>query len=224
MFKRYAVFYTPIGPLASFGAAWLGWDSATGAFVAHPEVPDIDVAAVTARPRKYGCHATLVAPFRPAPTTDLTQIEQSAEAFAACHAPAPIGKLALRHDHGFLALRPVTQSAALSNLAAELVQAFNLLRAPLTAEDITRRRRARLSARQDQQMLDWGYPFVFDDFHFHITLSGRIAGAAADGVLDALEPRLLPLLEHDYAVEAITLMGEDEAGMFHQIKRFALRG
>ena len=54
-FARYAVYYTPEpGPLADFGAAWLGWDIATGAEVAHPDLPGLPrpVTELTATPRK----------------------------------------------------------------------------------------------------------------------------------------------------------------------------
>ena len=37
--NRFAVYYTPHrGALAEFGAAWLGWDIASGKSVAHPQL------------------------------------------------------------------------------------------------------------------------------------------------------------------------------------------
>jgi hypothetical protein len=59
MFERYAIFYTPTGALADFGAQWLGWDSAQGSAVVQPEMTSIDLPTITQTPHKYGLHGTL---------------------------------------------------------------------------------------------------------------------------------------------------------------------
>ena len=84
-FARYAVYYTPEpGPLADFGAAWLGWDIATGAEVAHPDLPGLPrpVAELTATPRKYGFHGTVKPPFRLAEGHDAEGLELAAQHLA----------------------------------------------------------------------------------------------------------------------------------------------
>jgi hypothetical protein len=224
MFERYAVFYTPTGPLAEVGARWLGWDSAKGCAVPHPVVNDIDVACVTQTPRKYGLHGTLKAPFSLTDGCDLAQLQAVAEDFAASQPAFDIGALALRYDSGFVALRPCGQQDVLRDFAAATVTAFDACRAPLTDTDIARRREAKLTARQDQQMLDWGYPFIFDDFHFHLTLSGRLDADTAAHVMGALTPHLDNVAPDPFVIDAITLLGQDAAGMFHQIHRYALTG
>ena len=224
MFERYAVFYTPTGPLADFGAHWLGWDSAIGRTVPYPEIAEIDVASVTQTPRKYGLHGTLKAPFRLAKGCEVAHLQDATKIFAAGQAAFGIGSLSLRHGSGFVALRPRSQEAALQNFAAATVKAFDPFRAPLTDADIARRREAKLTARQDQQMLDWGYPFVFEDFHFHLTLSGRLNADAAAHLICALSPRLEKIVPDPFMIDAVTLMGQDPDGMFHQIHRYALTG
>ena len=224
MFKRYAVFFTPSGPLATFGAAWLGWDSAQGCAVPHPGIDGIDVASVTATPRKYGLHGTLKAPFRLADHATLARLQAATEAFARQHAAFDIGQLALRYDCGFIALRPETQSVQLQDFAAATVKAFDPFRAPLSDAEIARRRRAPLTPRQDQQMLQWGYPLIFDDFHFHLTLSGALPQVAGAQVITALHPHLAAIIAQPCVIDAITLMGEDNDGMFHQIHRYTLTG
>lgn len=224
MFERYAVFYTPTGPLAEFGAQWLGWDSAKGCAVQHPTISNLDLAMITETPRKYGLHGTLKAPFRPAAGTGLPQLRDAAKAFAAQHSAFEIGPLALRYESGFVALRPSQNVSLLKDFAAATVRAFDLFRAPLTGAEIARRRETKLTARQDQQMLDWGYPFIFDDFHFHLTLSGRLTQDAAAPVTDVLTQRLDRVVSAPLVIDAITLMGQDKAGMFHQIHRYALTG
>ena len=164
MFERYAIFYTPMGALADFGARWLGWDSVQSCTFPHLEIADTNVADVTQTPRKYGLHGTLKAPFQLAKGCELTQLQDAATTFAAGQAAFEIGTLDLRYENGFVALRPRQAQIDLQRFAATTVKAFDAFRAPLTAADIARRRATKLTMRQDQQMLEWGYPFIFDDF------------------------------------------------------------
>jgi hypothetical protein len=224
MFERYAIFYTPTGALADFGAQWLGWDSAHGRPVVQPEIAGIDVPTITQTARKYGLHGTLKAPFKLAEGCDLAQLQDVATTFATGQPAFEIGALTLRHDSGFVALRPRSQQIGLRDFAAVAVKSFDGFRAALTDVDIARRREANLTARQDQQMLDWGYPFIFDDFHFHLTLSGRIEAREAAQVIDALSPRLESIVPTPFVIDGITLMGQDDRGMFHQIHRYTLTG
>jgi hypothetical protein len=224
MFERYAIFYTPTGPLADFGAQWLGWDSAHGRPVVQPEIAGIDVPTITQTARKYGLHGTLKAPFKLAEGCGLAQLQDVATTFATGQPAFEIGALTLRHDSGFVALRPRSQQIGLRDFAAVAVKAFDGFRAALTDVDIARRREANLTARQDQQMLDWGYPFIFDDFHFHLTLSGFMEAGEAAQVIDALSPRLESIVPTPFVIDGITLMGQDDRGMFHQIHRYTLTG
>ena len=224
MFERYAIFYTPTGPLADFGAQWLGWDSAHGRPVVQPEIAGIDVPTITQTARKYGLHGTMKAPFKLAEGCDLAQLQDVATTFATGQPAFEIGALTLRHDSGFVALRPRSQQIGLRDFTAVAVKAFDGFRAALTDVDIARRREANLTARQDQQMLDWGYPFIFDDFHFHLTLSGFMEAGEAAQVIDALSPRLESIVPTPFVIDGITLMGQDDRGMFHQINRYTLTG
>ncbi|MFT6169388.1 MAG: hypothetical protein ACJAR9_001507 [Celeribacter sp.] len=224
MFERYAIFYTPVDALADFGAAWLGWDSASGRAEPNMTVGDLDVATLTATSRKYGVHATLKAPFRLAAGANLAQLQQAAAQFARHHAAFDIGELELRHDRNFVALRPKGSHVQLRDFASAIVKDFDHLRAPLSDADIARRRQSTLNARQDQQMLEWGYPFIFDDFHFHLTLSGTLPQDTATQVMTALAPHLMPIVPNPFVIDAITVMGQDGDGVFHQIHRYALCG
>lgn len=225
MFARYAIFYTPVEPdFAAFGASWLGWDSAGGRHVPHPDLADLDVSELTETPRKYGFHATLKAPFRLADGVRENDLIAAADGFAAAHAPVTLEGLKLQFRHGFLALRPRGVESELRDLAGAVVRAFDPLRAPLSEADIARRRKARLSARQDAQMLQWGYPFVFEDFHFHMTLSGRLDDARAQQAMPILQALVTPVLPRPFELDAVTVMGEDGDGLFHQLHRATLAG
>ncbi len=224
MFERYAIFYTPTGPMAEWGARWLGWDSAKGCVVPHPPIGNIDVAAITQTPRKYGLHGTLKAPFYLAEGADPAQLKDAAKRFAGTHPAFEIGALALSHDSGFVALRPCGHSETLRDFAAATVKAFDMFRAPLSDAELARRRQTTLTARQDRQMMDWGYPFIFDDFHFHLTLTGTLSADAAAQVIAALSPHLEADVPKPFVIDAITLMGQDAQGLFHQIHRYPLTG
>ncbi len=225
-FRRYGIYYTPRpGALAEFGAAWLGWDVATGKPVAHPAIDGLPmpVEDITATPRKYGLHGTIKPPFvlsEGATETDL------AKAFATlCTGLAPItmDRLKLSRIGSFIALTINGDQTALANLAGQAVRELDSFRAPASEVELARRRKSNLTPRQEELLKQWGYPYVMDAFRFHITLSGRL-GKNAEAVIETLSPHVSPLLPAPFRVDSLTLVGEDNAGMFHQIHRHTLTG
>lgn len=224
-FTRFAIYYAPEpGALADFTAAWLGWDAATGTTCPHPEVPGLPrpVAEITATPRKYGFHGTLKPPFRL--TGSRAALERDLAALAARLAPAEMPGLALSRLGSFLALTPQGDTAPLSRLAAEVVRGLDAHRASASEAELERRRKARLSPAQEENLLRWGYPYVMDAFRFHLTLSGRLPPDELEAVAQALEPVLAPLLPTPFRVAELCLFGEDHAGRFHLLHRYALAG
>jgi putative phosphonate metabolism protein len=190
---RYAIYYAPEDrtPLAAFGTRWLGRDArgervqpiAVAGFTAE------EVAALTAAPRRYGFHATLKAPFALAPGRSLASLVSRLEHFTCLRPPVEIPRLRLARIDGFLALTPSGPSPALDNLAADCVRAFDSWRALPGSDELARRRRVGLTPRQDELLCRWGYPFVLDEFRFHLTLTERLD----DGTASRLEPRLQQL-------------------------------
>ena len=225
MYERYAIFYTPRpGQFADFCASWLGWDSVHGRKAKHPSIGDVDVATLTQTPRKYGIHGTLKPPFRLADGQNATDLEQATADLAATIAPVMLAGMGLKHHRGFLALRPRGDGTALASLAQKIVETLDRFRAPAPESELNRRRKAGLSERQEANLQRWGYPYVGEDFHFHLTLSGRIDPALGAEVTDMLAPHLLPLVPRPFPIDRITLMGEDQNGMFHEIRSFELTG
>ena len=225
--RRHAVYWTPPpGPLARLGAAWLGWDPAAGAAMAHPHVPGLprDVGAITARPRRYGLHATLGPPMRLAEGASDAELERAVEALAARLAPARAEGLRLARMGGFVALVPEGDASELEALAAEVVRALDPLRAPPGPEELARRRAAGLSAREEALLERWGYPHVMEAFRFHVTLSGPLDEADAAAVEAALRPLVEPVLPRPFVLDDLALMGEDQDGRFHELRRWALTG
>lgn len=223
-FNRYAIYFTPQAGTAlhAFGAQLLGWDPVEGARVAHLDLPGVDVAAITATPRKYGFHATLKPPFRLVPGTSADDLAQALQALAGRTAPVTLPGLAAARLGQFLALVPVGDASALSALAARVVVELDRFRAPASEEELARRRAARLTRAQEENLVKWGYPYVLDEFRFHMTLSGRLEDPAA--VLEALRPRVHALGLSPFTIPSLTLLGEDFDGMFHEVARFELTG
>lgn len=221
-FRRFAVYHLPDGALGDFGASWLGWDVRAGAAVAHPD--DLsDAAEVTQTPRRYGFHATLKAPFRLAQGREVQELALALRMI--CDRLAPFAlELAPSRDWGFAALRPRHQPPELIALESSVVTRLDEFRAPLNTEEYDRRRPDALPAQARKHLDHWGYPFVLDLFSYHLTLSGALVPEAAGTLLAELSPRLAPLIAAPMPVTAAALVGEDEAGFFHLIEEFPLRG
>ena len=132
--------------------------------------------------------------------------------------------LALTRLGGFLALTPDGDQAPLADLAARIVRDLDSFRAPPSEAELARRRKPNLSARQQELLTLWGYPYVMEAFRFHITLTGRLPKAQALQTLAVLTPHLAPLLPAPFTITDLTLAGEDDAGLFHALQRFPLTG
>lgn len=226
-FTRYALFYTPApGPLATFGAGWLGWDPATGTAPPPPDIPDLppDRDALTERPRKYGFHGTLKPPFALADSHDAHALRPALRDFCAGRAPVTLAGVELAQLGRFLALVPTGDTTALDALAADTVRSFDRFRAPMSADEIARRRTRHLSPRQEELLQRWGYPYVMEAFRFHLTLTGKLPKAQATALYHDLTPRLSPLLPQPLVIDAISLLGEGPDGNFHLIERCPLSG
>ena len=93
----------------------------------------------------------------------------------------------------FLAFVPGQASTELPQLASSLVSELDPLRAPLSDAELTRRRAAGLTPAQEMLLKKWGYPFVMDEFRFHLTLSGRLQ---ADALLKSVKSLLQTQTSH----------------------------
>jgi len=216
--KRFAIYYAPRpGGLADRAADWLAGDPAL-AGLPRP------ARALTGDPRRYGFHGTIRAPFRPAEGLGAAAIGDAVAALAARLAPVTCRGLRLEALHGFLALTPEGCRADLLALGAAVVEAADPLRARLNAAEVARRRPDTLSPRQRALLDRWGYPFVMEEFRFHLTLTDRLPGHEVAPVRAALAGYFAPVLPEPFAIEDLCLFGEDAAGNFHLLHRYALTG
>lgn len=222
--SRYAVYYAPEinSELADFGANWLGWDAQTSQSVPHLIYDDLPVSDITATPRKYGFHGTLKPPFRLAYGKTVADLNEAMAELAAHQSAFEIESIALRMLDGFLAIMPTKNNAEISALADTCVRDLDWLRAPLGAEDLLRRRAANLTPRQEKHLTEWGYPYVFEDFRFHLTLTGKLSTDLASAVQDLLLHRLARPLSRSLAIREICLFRENSDGRFYVFKRYPL--
>lgn len=228
MFRRYAIYAAPRpGPLADFTARWLGWDPAAGRNMPHPDLPGLPqpAEALTRTPRKYGFHGTLKPPFHLARGRSAGELGEAVAKLARAHSPVLVAPMRLAGLGGFVGLVPENDPAALASLAAACVRDLDDFRAPATEIEVARRDPERLSPPQREMLDRWGYPYVFDEFRFHMTLTGKIPEAETAQVIAALRPsfdRLLPAGQ--MAVADLVLFGEASDGRFHILHRYPLAG
>ena len=196
---RYAIYFVPRADtaLAQFGADLIGVDALTGASKDMPE--DLPFESPlwkrwTEEPRRYGFHATLKAPMSLADSKEERDLAAAAEMFARTRRPFAVARLDVALLGGFVALVPAVSADAVNSLAADCVIAFEPFRAPLSAADRARRLSKPLSARQTQYLDSFGYPFVMEEYRFHMTLTGSLP--------TEVRPRVAAFLASRYATLA----------------------
>lgn len=230
MTERFAIYYAPDRGSALWrkSAEWLGRDAAAQTFLKQPafkKIPDDEFVEATRSPRRYGFHATLKPPMRLAAGVDFRRLQAVARALAARLAATSIGRLEIKLIDGFLALAPKKQTMALSQLAADCVDYFEPLRAPLEIEERLVRMSAGLNDTQVQMLDQYGYPYVKDEFRMHLTLTGRLQKSQQEVFIAAAKKWFGPTLDEDYALNALSIYHEPQAGKpFVRLADFELFG
>jgi len=213
-FPRYAIYYAaaPGSVLDRFGATMLGYDAHQGI-----DLPFLDGIAVpdwhelTQDPRKYGFHATLKAPMALAPGRREDELVAACTAFVAKPRVVPVIKPVVDTIEGFVAIIPASSSAALENFAADCVREFDTSRGPLTKRDRTRRNPSELTPRQRDYLDRWGYPYVFEEFRFHMTLTGRLDVTRRGSIVAMLQQRFRDTDLCELAIDQIALFRQSGA-------------
>lgn len=227
---RYAVYFCP-SPDSDWGLAgaqWLGRCAITGKTSQQLEILGIDselFRSLTSDPKRYGWHATLKAPFKLAPEHEVGDLLLKLHQLAKSLKPFDLPKLEVSSVGGFLSLRPKIASDELDAAAAMCVRDLQSFSLPLTEKELTRRRnKAELTPEQDKLLVDWGYPWVLDEFNFHFSLTGSL-----DSVDAKTEKKLIQAAKHHFQnlsicrFDRIALVIEPEAGKdFEVIKLLEL--
>ena len=217
-FKRYAIYYVPSNNLFyKLGSSWLGWDTISGQPASQPETDSaVNIQKITEAPRKYGLHATIKAPFRLGNNVNALELERQLEIL--CGSIKPIEfKLKLSELSGFFALTPTVKNTEIRELHTKVVCELDEFRAPPTKDEFIKRRRNQLTSEQDQNLIKWGYPYIFKDFYFHITLTGKIPKNLKNTVTDDIKKFFEPVLQRKIFLSELALVGEGHDGNFHVI-------
>ena len=215
---RYAIYFTPPrdSPLTRLAASWLGRDPFNGASVAAA-VGDRADAWRNRLPHRRGAPLWLSRdaegavsaggrprpkPGWPRPSPNLRPASRRSSSRALPSA---------RSTGSSRCCRP-RRLPELDALAGDVVKAFDRFRSPLTEAEIERRNPDALSAEEFRNLCQWGYPYVFDAFRFHMTLTGRVAAGEAPRVRAALDEVFGAVLAEPVAVDGVALFVEPEAG------------
>jgi putative phosphonate metabolism protein len=226
---RFAIYFAPAAGslLAKAGARWLGRDALARTLLPQPNVEGLSadrLAAITAAPRQYGFHATLKAPFSLVEGKAAPELFEITADLAAKRRPFSLS-LSVGEISGFLALMPARTPEALVELEAACVQELDRFRASASQAEMEKRRSAGLSARQEALLEVWGYPYVLDEFRFHMTLTDRLHQPERGKVKASLQEILGPVLEGPVRIDSISVFEQpDRRTPFVEIARYPLSG
>jgi putative phosphonate metabolism protein len=230
MGARYAVYYAPPAhsELWRLGCRWLGRDPQRGENLEQPAVQGMDaarIAALTAAPRSYGFHATLKPPFRLREDCVADDLDRALSALSRTQRPFALPPLQLERLGGFLALTPVNADQALRDLAQRCVIELDGLRHPPDEDELLRRRSAGLSERQERLLARWGYPYVLEEFRFHLSLTERVSDPDAARLSAWLDAWFAAALVQPLAVEDVSLYVQPASREpFQLLRRYRLAG
>ncbi|SDH72910.1 DUF1045 domain-containing protein [Roseospirillum parvum] len=224
---RFAVYFAPAegSRLADLGRRWLGRPGAD----AHPPptLPGLSagrLSALTESPRHYGFHGTLKPPFRLARGRSGAELAHTLDSFAAQTRGFELPPFEVAALGRFLALVPSQPCPRLDALAEACVRHFDAFRAPPPPDETLRRRAAGLSERQERLLDLWGYPYVMEEFRFHLTLTGPINDADDRRTVKAyLEALAAPACAEPTRLDALSLFWQpDSATPFRPLSRHPL--
>ena len=227
--QRFAIYFAPEidSNLHSIGSQWLGRDSSSGKSIKQPNIKGISSSylySVTKTPRRYGFHATLKAPFRLNKEFTFKDLCSQIQQLSTLSKTFSIN-LKVRKLRNFIALVMDPNEQKMQNLASKLVRNLDQFRAPLHQEEIDKRRMSTLTASEDENLLNWGYPYVYNDFCFHITLTEKIqCRSDRESMVSAASSHFSESLKNTIKVSSVSLfVQESSEADFLQIQQFALQ-
>ncbi|PDT83732.1 DUF1045 domain-containing protein [Sinorhizobium sp. BJ1] len=214
---RYAIYFAPPSDdrLSQTASRWLGRDAFRDGALAWAESSALEgeqQMTLTAEPRRYGFHGTLKAPFTLAPGRSEAELIAAFDEFAAEIEPFEVPEIALHQIGPFFALVPRAPSAPLQDLAEQAVRRFEPFRAPLSEIDVARRNPETLTQRQRDYLAAWGYPYVFEEFQFHLTLTGPVPDEMRSIMRETLEAAFAPFIGQPLGISTVALFVEPQRG------------
>jgi len=213
---RYAIYYIPEPEtaLAALGSALLGRDSETGKEIPQAGLTGFSqqsLSDLTANAWRYGLHATLKAPFFLKKGMTERDLLLSAARFVMGRRTITLPRLELAGIASFFALVPsregpdrVKTIERITTLATDAVVFFDPFRAAPSEQELARREAQNLTERQRTLLSEWGYPYVFDEYRFHITLTGKLRGnGEARPMEECLRAYFAPVCNEETVISGI---------------------
>ncbi|MGF1527069.1 MAG: DUF1045 domain-containing protein [Candidatus Competibacterales bacterium] len=211
----------PDSQLWQVGCRWLGRDAASGECWHAPPADDIDLDEwrhLTTGPRDCGFQAPLKPDFALRAQYGIQDLAERLEAVARQQKPFFAPQLTLGNLGGFLALVFSAPCPEMDDLAALCVQEFDGFRDP-TATEPPEPSHKPLTPRQLQLLDCWGHPFVFDEFRFHLALTGPIDRAERPRLRGVLAPVVAPLCRDPLRVDTLSLFAQPARGQAFYLHR-----
>ncbi|TFD45952.1 DUF1045 domain-containing protein [Cryobacterium frigoriphilum] len=210
--KRYAIYAVPGTGGEHDSAEARALKSVVDSWYARPDLQDLTVST-----RRYGFHATLVAPFHLAGAHTEGDLIEAVQAFTNGRDPVVIPAPHPAAMGSFRALRAGGDQSELNEFAASVVREFDHFRAPLSEADVHRRRAPHLTWRQRELFDRWGYPYVFDEFTFHLTLTDALPAERTVEVDAALAQHFAGVAGVDVPLTGLTISVEPEPGAAFEV-------
>lgn len=211
---RYAIYFTfaQDSPMYQLGMEWLGHDiyKKTSGIKKTLSGNNTENNILTKKARQYGFHATLKAPFRLREGTTKKQLKKTFKFYASKHRAFECNLLKVEQLGNFIALVPQKKCKKLNKLANDCTMTFETFRATLSAEEIIHRKPEKLTANQQLLLDKWGYPFVMDEFRFHITLTDALTTEKLQHTLPVLKEYFDPHLSQPLLINQIHLVRQKD--------------
>lgn len=228
---RLGIYFVPDPETALYQQAsrWLGYDIHGGRELHYDKTLlriNPQHQQLVAPARRYGFHATLKAPFRLRDGEKVETIVEALHEFSGRFRKFTLPSLQLQTFSSFSCLVPEKTSSEINDIADQLVHDFDKFRSPLTKEELDKRMAKKISTRQLLLLRQWGYPYVFDCYRFHMTLTGTLPSdpLKKNEIQELLARYFEPVLKQPICFNAISLVCEPEPkSCFVHVQQFPLR-
>jgi hypothetical protein len=218
---RYAICFAPEqgSALEALDRTWFGRDAAKLKSLV-PGIKDDRFEVLTRGPRNYGMHGTLKPSFELNPHTTENGLLTVAGLIAKSLSPFEVPPLELGEIGNIVSLVLEVSSEPLEDLQAACVRAFDGFRRPLTAGEEETYKRNRLTVHQDKMLEHWGYPYVMEEFDFHISLTDPVTDEhERSAIKKVLEKLATPVLHKPFVMRELAIFRQRDGAPMEIILR-----
>ncbi len=224
-YKRYAIYYVPSenSELDLFGKCWLGWDPYKGEETTKSDLSKLPsfkkFSSLVLTPKQYGFHGTIKAPFKLKNEYTYNDLENKVREISKQIHSFYFDQLIIEKLGNFIGLIP-TNNLKVNAVSNKFVEELDYLRDELSESEIKKRKPHKLTSNQKQMLFKWGYPYVFDEFKFHLTLTSKLNVVEIDDVFRSLQNILKQVNLNKISFNNICIFGQKSDEKFYFVQRF----